>query len=127
MTPALQGAREWTFSELTVGQTCEIERTFTVDDLDRFAAISGDFSPLHVDREYARGTEFGERVVHGMLLASLFSQLVGMWLPGKHALYLGQELSFRRPVVVGETVKAYARIAGKNDLTRTLTLTTEIR
>jgi 3-oxoacyl-[acyl-carrier protein] reductase len=127
MTRVIHSAREWTFSELAVGHTSEIERTFTADDLDRFADISGDFSPLHVDRDYARTTEFGDRVVHGMLLASLFSQLVGMWLPGKHALYLGQELSFRRPVFLGEAVKASAKITGKNKITRTLTLATEVR
>src|SRR5262249_16916083 len=86
-----------------------------------------DFSPLHVDAEYAGTTEFGRPVVHGMLLASLFSQLVGMWLPGKHALYLGQDLSFRRPVMIGETVRASARVISKNAVTRTLTVSTEIR
>src|SRR5262249_12909948 len=79
------------------------------------------------DLEYARSTEFEDRVVHGMLLASLFSQLVGMRLPGKHALYLGHDLSFRRPVRIGEPVKAIAKVVGKNAATRTITLQTEIR
>src|SRR5262252_2058423 len=79
-------ANEWTFGQIPIGQSYEIERTFTAGDSDAFAHLSGDFSPLHVDAEYARSTEFGDRVVHGMLLASLFSQLVGMWLPGKYAV-----------------------------------------
>jgi acyl dehydratase len=68
-----------------------VQRTFAAEDVAAFAAISGDFSPLHMDDEYARGTEFGGRVVHGLLVGSLFSQLVGMHLPGKQALYLGQD------------------------------------
>jgi len=127
MTTVLPTSREWTFGEITVGQSWQIERTFTAEDSLRFAGISGDFSPLHVDAGYASSTEFGGRVVHGMLLASLFSQLVGMWLPGKHALYLGQDLSFRRSVLVGETVVASAKVISKNAGTRTLTLSTEIR
>ena len=120
-------ANEWTFGQIPIGQSYEIERTFTPADSDAFAHLSGDFSPLHVDAEYARSTEFGDRVVHGMLLASLFSQLVGMWLPGKYALYLGHDLSFRRPVRVGERVKAIAKVVGKNAVTRTITLYSEIR
>jgi len=91
-----------------------------------FAALSGDYSPLHVDPVYAAGTEFGGCVVHGMLLASLFSQLVGMRVPGVHALYLGQDLTFRRPVLVGEMVRAKARVTSKSDATRTIVLATEI-
>jgi 3-oxoacyl-[acyl-carrier protein] reductase len=62
-----------------------------------------------------------------MLLASLFSQLVGMRIPGTLALYLGQDLTFRRPVVVGETVRASIKVTGKNEATATLGLATEIR
>ena len=126
MSFPLPKAREWTFSEIAVGQSWVIERTFSDEDLEKFAYLSGDFNPFHVDSSYAATTEVGSCVVHGMLLASLFSQLVGMWLPGKHALYLGQDLSFRRPVLRGETVKASARVTGKSEATRTLTLATEI-
>ena len=61
-----------------------------------------------------------------MLLASLFSQLVGMRVPGVLALYLGQDLTFRRPVLVGEMVRAKARVTSKSDATRTIVLATEI-
>jgi 3-oxoacyl-[acyl-carrier protein] reductase len=120
-------AAELRFGDIHVGQTFEIERTFSADDVRRFAAVSGDWSPLHVDPSYAASTEFGGCVVHGMLLASLFSQLVGMCIPGTRALYLGQDLAFRRPVLVGETVRATARVTGKNEAITTLVLATEIR
>jgi 3-oxoacyl-[acyl-carrier protein] reductase len=115
------------FDEIPIGGTFTIVRTFDLNDVLAFARLSGDFSPLHVDEQYAATTEFGGRVVHGMLLASLFSQLVGMWVPGRHALYLGQDLAFRKPVLVGETVSAVAKVTGKNAPTRTLLLSTEIR
>ena len=120
-------AAELRFRDIELGRTFEVERTFTAEDVERFAAVSGDWSPLHVDPGYAVSTEFGGCVLHGMLLASLFSQLVGMHVPGTLALYLGQDLTFRRPVLVGETVRASARVTGKNEATATLALATEIR
>jgi 3-oxoacyl-[acyl-carrier protein] reductase len=120
-------AAELGFRDIQVGQSFTVERTFTADDVRRFAAVSGDWSPLHVDPGYAASTEFGGCVVHGMLLASLFSQLVGMSIPGTRALYLGQDLAFRRPVLVGETVRATAKVTGKNEALTTLALATEIR
>lgn len=120
-------AAQLTFNEITVGDCYQIERRFTVDDVQRFASLSGDFSPLHVNEVYASATEFGGCVVHGMLLASLFSQLVGMKIPGQHALYVGQDLSFRHTVRVGEKVTALAKVVGKVNATRVIVLNTEIR
>src|SRR3990167_6300495 len=127
MTNGFPAASDQKFDDISVGQTFELERSFSAQDVLAFAALSGDYSPLHVDREYAAGTEFGAQVVQGVWWASLFSQLVGMRVPGKHALYLGQDLSFRRPVLIDETVRAVAKVVGKSDATRTLVLNTEIR
>jgi 3-oxoacyl-[acyl-carrier protein] reductase len=120
-------AAELNFNDISVGQHYEFERHITKQDVERFAALSGDFNPLHLDSTYAASTEFGSCIVHGMLLASLFSQLVGMYIPGRHALYLGQDLSFRKPVMVGETVQVLARVTTKIEATKTIVLTTEIR
>jgi 3-oxoacyl-[acyl-carrier protein] reductase len=120
-------AADLTFSDIHIGDSFSIERTFTAEDVLRFAGVSGDFSPLHVDQVYGAASEFGGCVVHGILLASLFSQLVGMRIPGKSALYLSQDLSFRRPVLVGETVQVSAKVIAKNEPTRTILLNTEIR
>jgi 3-oxoacyl-[acyl-carrier protein] reductase len=115
------------FDSIAVGDSFAVDRTFTAEDVHAFAAVSGDASPLHVDPDYATTTEFGGCVVHGILLASLFSQLVGMRVPGRPALYLGQDLVFRKPVRVGEPVRALARVTAKSEATRTLLLATEIR
>jgi 3-oxoacyl-[acyl-carrier protein] reductase len=116
-----------TFGDIAVGETFELTRAFSEQDVDAFAMLTGDFSPLHVDAAYARSTEFGERVVHGMLTASLFSNLVGMHIPGRGALYLGQELTFRRPAMIDEQLTARAKVTGKNEATATISLATEIR
>src|SRR5258705_4113503 len=127
MPPAMPAARLRTFDEISLGETFTIAREFTEQDVHQFAALSGDFSPLHVSPEYAQTTEFGKCVVHGMLVASLFSQLVGMHMPGTLALYLGQDVVFRSPILVGESVRAIARVTAKHEGTQTLLLGTEIR
>jgi 3-oxoacyl-[acyl-carrier protein] reductase len=115
------------FEDIQVGMEFGLEHTFTNEDVWQFAQLSGDYSPLHVDPVYAARTEFGQCVVHGILLASLFSQLVGMRIPGKPALYLGQDLTFRRTVLVGETVRANVKVTAKTESTRSIILATEIR
>jgi 3-oxoacyl-[acyl-carrier protein] reductase len=127
MAPRPDPAAELTLADIAVGDSFSVVRIFEADDVARFAAVSGDFSPLHVDAAYAATTEFGRPVVHGMLLASLFSQLVGMRIPGRHALYLGQDLAFRKPVFVGQTVTASAKVTAVSLPTRTIQLATEIR
>lgn len=115
------------YDSIQVGMIFETEHSFTHDDLLQFARLSGDYSPLHVDPVYAAETEFKTCVVHGILLSSLFSQLVGMKIPGKPALYLGQDLTFRRPVLINEKIRASAKVTGKVDATRSILLSTEIR
>jgi len=90
-----------------LGQHASFTKTFTGEDVERFIAITGDVNPLHVDDAYAAQTQFGRRVLHGMLTASVFSTMVGMLLPGTGAVYRSQTLTFLRPVHIGETVTAH--------------------
>lgn len=93
--------------DFSVGQHVTLTKTFTDDDVRRFIEITGDTNPLHVDEDFARGTQFGGRVLHGMLTASILSTMVGMLLPGTGAIYRSQTLAFLRPVRAGETVTAH--------------------
>ena len=88
-------------------QHASYRKTFTEEDVQRFIAITGDVNPLHVDDAFAARTRFGGRVLHGMLTASLFSTMVGMFIPGTGAIYRAQTLTFLRAVHVGETVTAH--------------------
>jgi acyl dehydratase len=96
-----------TIDDFAPGQRASYTKTFTDDDVERFIAITGDVNPLHVDDAFAAQTQFGASVLHGMLTASLFSTMVGMFIPGTGAIYRSQSLTFLRPVHVGETVTAH--------------------
>ena len=93
--------------DFEVGQHVSFTKTFTEDDIARFVEITGDVNPLHVNEEFARTTQFGRRVLQGMLTASIFSTMVGMLLPGTGAIYRSQTLRFLLPVYLGETVTAH--------------------
>ena len=93
--------------DFEVGQHVSFSKTFREEDMQRFIEITGDVNPLHVDEEFAGTTQFGRRVLQGMLTASIFSTMVGMLLPGIGAIYRSQTLRFLLPVYLGETVTAH--------------------
>ncbi len=95
---------------IKIGDKAFISKTFSDEDVFRFANLSLDRNPLHLDEEFGLTSIFGHRIVHGMLVASLFSGLIGMELPGKGSIYLGQSLSFKNPVAIGEKVTASVEI-----------------
>ena len=95
---------------LTVGDKASLKKTFTEDEVRQYAELSTDKNPLHLDKEFGAASIFGQRIVHGMLVASLFSGLMGMELPGKGSIYLGQTLAFKAPVGIGEEVTASVEI-----------------
>ena len=114
-------------AEFTVGQSAELIRTLTERDVMAFAEVTGDFNPVHVDADAAAASSFGERIVHGMLTASLLSALLAMKLPGPGAIYLSQSLRFLRPVKLGDTVTARVEIVSIDIARRRLTLATFVR
>jgi len=104
LTPSPVVAR---IEDFEPGQHASFAKTFTDEDVRRFIEITGDTNPLHVDDEFAARTQFGRRIVHGMLAASLFSTMVGMLLPGTGAIYRSQTIRFLLPVYLGDTVTAH--------------------
>ena len=95
---------------LKVGDKAFLSKAFTEEEVFKFAEISRDMNPLHLDKDFGRESIFGQRIVHGMLVASLFSGLIGMELPGEGSIYLGQSLTFKAPVAIGENVTASVEI-----------------
>lgn len=114
----------FTFDELTVGQTAQMARTLTREDIAVFAAASLDTNPAHLDDEYAKNTLFGEVIVHGMWSAGLISAAIGTKLPGVGTIYLGQDLQFRRPVKIGDTVTAQITVLEKDEAKKRVILET---
>lgn len=112
------------FDELTVGQSAEMMRVVGSADIEAFAEVSGDTNPVHLDEAYARGTTFGGRIAHGMLSAAYISAILGTKLPGPGAIYLSQQLRFRRPVKIGDPVVARVTVKALDEKRGHVTLTT---
>lgn len=94
------------FEDLREGMSAEYSRTVTQRDVERFAQVSGDDNPLHLDESYAKETIFKGRIAHGMLTASYISTVIGTRMPGPGCIYLGQSFRFRAPVRAGDEVVA---------------------
>ena len=93
-----------TFDEIQVGESAQIVRTLTPQDIHLFAVMSGDFNPTHVDAEFARSGQFREIVGHSMWGTSLISSVLGTQFPGPGTVYVSQELNFWRPITIGDTL-----------------------
>ena len=115
---------EYKFDEIMLGVKTKFTVQINESTINEFARISGDHNPLHIDEQYAAKTQFGKRVCHGMLLASFFSRLVGMYMPGKNALYFSQTLNFQTPCFVGDKVTIEGEVIDKSQSTRIITIKT---
>ena len=115
---------EYKFDEIMLGVKTKFTVQINESTINEFARISGDHNPLHMDEQYAAKTQFGKRVCHGMLLASFFSWLIGMYMPGKNALYFSQTLNFQTPCFVGDKVTIEGEVIDKSQSTRIITIKT---
>jgi 3-hydroxybutyryl-CoA dehydratase len=112
------------FEDLSVGQKASFAKTITEADILLFAAVSGDTNPVHIDAEAAAASMFKERIAHGMLSASLISTVLGTRLPGPGTIYLAQNLKFRAPVTIGQTVTATVEVTALDAARKRATLST---
>ena len=115
---------EYKFDEIMLGTKTKFAIQINESIINEFAKISGDNTPLHMDEQYASKTKFGKRVCHGMLLASFFSRLIGMHMPGKNALYFSQTLNFQTPCFVGDLVTIEGEVIDKSQSTKIITVKT---
>ena len=117
---------EYTYDEIEIGLSTQFEVLITESMVKNFANISGDYSPIHMDEIYAKSTTFEKRVVHGMLLASFFSRVDGMYLPGKHALYFSQNIEFRNPCFIGDEIIVSSTVIDKSESTKIIKIKSTI-
>lgn len=94
-----------TRSDIKVGDTAELRRRFTQEDVNLFAKLCGDTNPIHTDAAYSAKTPFGRNIVHGALTAGLISTVLAQELPGPGTIYLSQTTKFLKPVFVGDEVR----------------------
>lgn len=102
-----------TYAQINIGDTASFQKTISEADVYMFAGVTGDMNPAHINHEAMKDTKFGGRIAHGMLTAGLVSAVLGMHLPGPGTIYLSQQLSFKAPVKIGETIKAVAEVVEK--------------
>jgi len=102
-----------TIDQLNIGEKASLTKQITESDVFRFAEVTGDRNPIHIDPEYASRTRFKERIAHGMLTASLISAVIGNHLPGPGNIYVSQSLAFTAPVKLGDVIEAEVEIIEK--------------
>lgn len=112
------------YEEIGVGDSASFSKTVSESDIYTFAGVTGDLNPAHIDEEYAKGTMFKGRIAHGMLGAGFISAVLGTRLPGPGTIYLSQELRFKAPARIGDTVTATCKVTAKDDSKRRLTIET---
>lgn len=99
-----------TLDEIAIGDTAEISRALTQQDIELFAVMSGDVNPAHLDAVYAEGTPFHHVIAHGMWGGALISAVLGTRLPGPGTIWLDQSLRFRAPVALGDRLSVRATV-----------------
>jgi 3-hydroxybutyryl-CoA dehydratase len=107
---------------LSIGDAAETTRTISQDDITRFAEISGDFNPVHLDADYARNTQFGRTIAHGPIALALAAGLLGMELPGVGSIAISNVIRYRKPIFAGDTVTTRVEVTEINAERRRVTL-----
>jgi 3-hydroxybutyryl-CoA dehydratase len=118
---------ELMYSDINVGDQASFSKTISEFDIYQFAGISGDFNPVHVDKEFAKNSLFKERIAHGMLVAGYISAVLGTKLPGINTIYLSQNVQFLAPVKIGDTVTAEVTVTEKVDQKKIIILKTIVK
>ena len=112
----------YTLAELRPGMTESFTVTVTEEKMELFRQLSGDESPIHIDAEYAQQRGYPGRVCYGMLGASFFSTLAGVYLPGEHCLLHSVESKFAKPIFIGDTLTITGKVDEVNDVFGEITI-----
>jgi 3-hydroxybutyryl-CoA dehydratase len=111
---------------LQIGMTASRTKTITDADIRAFAQASGDANSIHLDEAAAAASRFGRRIAHGMLTASVISAVLGNDLPGPGTIYLGQDLRFKTPVFINDTITATVELTKYREDKRIATFRTTV-
>lgn len=96
--------------DLKIGDSFSTERKVTDELVRKFAQVSGDYNPIHLDEEFAKTTRFGRRIAHGMLSGAFISAVLGYEFKERKIVYLSQSMKFTAPVYLDDTVTATATV-----------------
>jgi 3-hydroxybutyryl-CoA dehydratase len=98
--------------DLKIGDSFSTQRHVTDELVRKFAEVSGDYNPIHLDEEFAKTTRFGRRIAHGMLSGAFISAVLGYEFKERKIVYLSQTMKFTAPVYLDDTVTATATVTG---------------
>ncbi|MGM0441270.1 MAG: MaoC family dehydratase [Elusimicrobiota bacterium] len=104
-----------TIDQISVGDTESVEVELNEDKVEAFARATGDYNPLHMEDEYAKESQFGSRIVHGVLLTGIISGMLGTRLPGLGTIAREMSAKFSQPAYIGETVTATIELVKKKE------------
>lgn len=110
--------------DLKIGDQFSTSREVTDEVMRKFAEVSGDFNPIHLDEEFAKSTRFGRRIAHGMLSGAFISAVLGNEFRERKIVYLSQTMKFVAPVFIGDTVTATGTITNIREDKNIITLET---
>jgi len=111
--------------DFQIGERATFSKTITEADVNALADLIGDYNPVHVDEAFAARTRFGRRIAHGVFTTGLISAALGTELPGPGAIYLSQEIQFKAPVYLGDTITAVVEVESWRPDKRIITLKTD--
>jgi len=109
---------DFTLLDLKVGQTDEIKVDVSLEDIDKFAQISGDYSPIHMDDSFAKEQGLKGRIAHGMLIGALVSGFIGTRLPGRYGILQSMDIGFRNPLIPPDTVQIKGKVISISESVR---------
>ena len=110
-------SRTLAWADLAVGGKTAFDFTVSDADMAAFAALSGDFNPLHIDDAFARTKRFEGKVVYGALIIAKVSRLIGMDLPGRDSVWTNVSFQFNRPLYVGQAATLEGVVAALSEAT----------
>jgi 3-hydroxybutyryl-CoA dehydratase len=109
------------YEKIHVGDIYSFNHMISEDDINAYANLIGDFNPMHIDDDYAKNTMYEGKISHGMLAASLFSTLLGMYCPGRDSIILAIDVKFKKPIRPNISLKISGEVISKVDAIKMLT------
>lgn len=110
--------------EIRIGDERSFKKVISSSVVEKFAEITEDNNPVHLDEEFAKKTFFKARIAHGFLVGSLISTVITQKLPGNGTIYISQSLIFKGPVFIGDEITAKVRVIDFPNSNRVLLKTT---
>ena len=119
---------EYRYRDMTIGMKAGFDIRVTEKMQEQFMEMSGDANPMHIDGDYARQKGYKDRLVYGMCVASFYSQLIGMYLPGKYCLFRElNNVQWPNPVYVGDILSVFGEVTNMDDRLNTIMIKAYIK